>query len=66
MMMGYMRWLKFKGTNFIKDEKGLGTVEIVIITAVLVGLALLFRTQIIEFLNSILGRTFDRADTIFD
>ena len=65
-MMNYMQWLRFRGLKFIRDEKGLGTVEIVIITAVLVGLALLFRTQIIGFLNSILGRTFESADSIFD
>ena len=70
--VAYVQWAKFKEfkglkwLNVIKDEKGLGTVEIVIITAVLVGLALLFRVQIIEFLNSILSRTFDRADSIFD
>lgn len=31
--------------QFIRDERGMGTVEIVIIVAVLVGLALLFREK---------------------
>ena len=48
------------------NEKGLGTVEIVIITAILVGLALLFREQIIQFLNTIIGKIFENAETIFD
>lgn len=49
-----------------ESRKGLGTVEIVIITAILVGLALLFREQILQFLRTILGRTFEHADSIFD
>ena len=54
--------------NFWKEEDGLGTVEIVIITAVLVGLAILFRTTIIAFakniLTSILGQGEQAVDPI--
>lgn len=53
-------------TKLWKDEEGMGTVEIVIITAILVGLALLFREQIISFLNSILEKTFENGDSIFN
>ena len=35
--------------NFIHEEDGLGTVEIVIIIAVLVGVALIFRDSLIKF-----------------
>lgn len=49
-----------------KGEEGMGTVEIVIITAILVGLALLFREQIITFLNNILAKTFESGGGIFD
>lgn len=49
-----------------KNEEGMGTVEIVIITAILVGLALLFREQIITFLNNILAKTFENGNGIFD
>lgn len=41
--------------DFIKEEDGLGTVEIVLIIAVLVGLALLFKKQIVGFVAKILG-----------
>ena len=41
--------------NFIREEDGLGTVEIVLIIAVLVGLALLFRKQIVVFVAKIMG-----------
>lgn len=40
-------------------EKGMGTVEIVIIVAVLVGVALLFRSQITEFVRAATERVFD-------
>jgi len=44
--------------SFIKEEDGLGTVEIVIIIAVLVGLAIIFRKAIFSFLNQILSSIF--------
>jgi Flp pilus assembly pilin Flp len=49
--------------NFFRDEDGMGTVEIVIILAVLVSIALIFRNTIIKFvqdtLKSILGGSGD-------
>ena len=45
--------------NFFKEEDGLGTVEIVIIVAILVGIALIFRTAIIDFVKGILGQIFN-------
>lgn len=41
--------------NFIKDEDGMSTVEIVVLIAILVGLALLFKTSIISFVKKILN-----------
>lgn len=41
--------------SFIKEEDGLGTVEIVLIIAVLVGIALLFKKQIVAFVARIMG-----------
>lgn len=49
--------------RFIKEEDGLGTVEIVVIIAVLVGIALIFRDAIINFVTSIMKGVFD-DDTI--
>jgi len=39
-------------------EEGMGTVEIVIIIAVLVGLALIFRDAILRFANDIMASLF--------
>ncbi|MDP4181413.1 MAG: Flp1 family type IVb pilin [Bacillota bacterium] len=48
--------------SFLKEEDGLGTVEIVIIIAVLVGLAMIFRKAIFNFLNQILKKLFDGSE----
>ncbi len=51
--------------RFFREEDGLGTVEIVIIIAVLVGLALIFRKQIYALVNQIFDRIFGNVgDTI--
>ena len=41
--------------SFWKDEEGLGTLEILLIVAVLIGVALLFRTKITDWVGTILG-----------
>ncbi len=44
--------------NFMNEQDGLGTVEIVVIIAVLVGIALIFRDAIIKFVTSIMESIF--------
>lgn len=44
--------------SFLKEEDGMGTVEIILIIAVLVGIALLFRARIIEFVNNMIEKIF--------
>ncbi|HOV27667.1 MAG TPA: Flp1 family type IVb pilin [Pseudobacteroides sp.] len=48
--------------NFLKEEDGLGTVEIVIIIAVLVGLAIIFREVIFSFLQQLLKKVVEGSD----
>ncbi|UHA72066.1 Flp1 family type IVb pilin [Paenibacillus sp. 481] len=48
------------------EEDGLGMVEIVVIIAVIVVLALVFRTQITEFLTSLISRAKGETDKIFN
>ncbi len=52
------RWKVFKCNN------GMGTVEVVIIVAVLVGVALIFREAIFSFVNDIIGSIFDDSDIV--
>lgn len=49
--------------SFLQEEDGLGTVEIVVIIAVLVGIALIFRDAIIKFVTDIMKNVF-ADDTI--
>jgi Flp pilus assembly pilin Flp len=50
--------------SFLKEEDGLGTVEIILIIAVLVGVALIFRNQLINFVNKVIGKVLPDPDSI--
>lgn len=43
----------------VQEKSGLGTLEIVIIIAVLLSVALLFRDQLTDFANELMGKVFD-------
>lgn len=44
-------WKRFR--EFFTEEDGMGTVEIILIIVVLVGLVLIFREQITEIVNGL-------------
>ena len=48
--------------NFIREEEGMGTVEIVIIIAVLVSVALIFRKAIVGWVTTTIASIFSSAD----
>lgn len=54
-----MKRLYSRVSDALKNCQGLGTVELVVLVVVLIGLALLFRTQITEIMTGIL----DNIDT---
>lgn len=45
--------------GFLKDESGMGTIEIVVIIGVLVALALLFKDGIKKFATGLMDKVFD-------
>lgn len=47
--------------RFMEGEEGFGTVEIVIIIAVLIGIAFIFKKQIYSLVDQIFGRIFNDA-----
>lgn len=47
---------------FTREEDGLGTVEIVIIIAVLVGVALIFRDSLVRFVTTLVNNVFNEKD----
>lgn len=59
-----MRTLYYGIKKFWKDEGGMGVVEVVLITIVLVGLVILFKSQITALVNSILAKMFNQANKI--
>ena len=59
-----MRTLYYGIKNFWEDEDGMGVVEVVLITIVLVGLVILFKSQITALVNSILAKMFNQANKI--
>lgn len=48
--------------KFFMDEEGMGTVEMVLIIAALVSVAIIFRTKIIEFVSSALDSIFSKTN----
>lgn len=42
--------------QFLEEEDGMGTVEVILIIVVLVGLVVLFKNQITEIVESLFGR----------
>lgn len=48
--------------NFLRDEEGMGTVELVLIIAALVSIAIIFRNQIIGFVRNTLTDVFGKAE----
>lgn len=52
---------------YINEEKGMGTIEIVIIIAVLIGLAFLFRTFAVNFFMELTEgiKSNNQIDTLF-
>lgn len=48
--------------NFLRDEEGMGTVELVLIIGALVMVALLFKNTIMDFVNTQMKGIFQRDD----
>lgn len=57
--------MKNKVKSFIKSNKGVNTVEVVIILAIMVGLAIIFREQIGAFANGIMDSIFKDTNVDF-
>ena len=48
-----MKWLREKGRELIWEEDGIGTVEIILILVVLIGIVIIFQKQITNLVNNI-------------
>ena len=63
-MNNIMNNIKREAKKFWNDEDGMGVVEVVLITIVLVGLVVLFKKQITDLVNSVLSKTTNQANKI--
>lgn len=50
--------------DFFREEDGMGTVEIILIIVVLIGLVVIFKKQITSVLNTILRKISSSANSI--
>ena len=63
-MNNTMNNIKREAKKFWNDEDGMGVVEVVLITIVLVGLVVLFKKQITDLVNSVLSKMTNQANKI--
>lgn len=52
--------------KFWNEEDGMGVVEIVLITVVLIGLVIIFKSQITSLVNKLLSKMTSQARTPFE
>ncbi len=50
--------------NFLQEEDGIGTVEVLLILVVLIALVLIFKEQITTLVNNIFSTITDSAGTV--
>ena len=50
--------------NFLVDEDGMGTVEIILIIVVLISLVIIFKSRLTELVESVFDKIVKQANTI--
>lgn len=62
-----MGWASVKKgfRSFWKSDEGLGTLEIILIIAVIIIIALMFKDWIIRLVQNLMGQADSKADEIF-
>lgn len=50
--------------DFLREEDGMGTVEIILIIIVLIGLVIIFKKQITKIVNKLFKRITTQADKV--
>lgn len=59
------RQLKGFGT-FLREEEGMGTVEIILIIVVLIGLVIIFKTQLRSLVEKVFEKITKDSDTVME
>lgn len=50
--------------DFIREEDGMGTVEVILIIVVLIGLVLIFKNQLTQIVNNIFSKISSQSNRI--
>lgn len=50
--------------NFLKEEDGMGTVELILIIVVLIGLVIIFKTQLRSLVESVFEKITKDSNTV--
>ncbi|MCI8738136.1 MAG: hypothetical protein HFI11_14420 [Lachnospiraceae bacterium] len=50
--------------NFLREEDGMGTVEVILIIVVLIGLVIIFKTQLTQIVNNIFEKISSQSSSI--
>lgn len=50
--------------DFIREEDGMGTVEVILIIVVLIGLVIIFKTQLTQIVNNIFSKISSQSNSI--
>lgn len=56
--------MRKKFREFIKSESGMGTVEVILIIVVLIGLVVIFKTQLTQIVNALFTKISTQANSI--
>ncbi len=60
-----MKWIIKTGSDFLKDESGMGVVEIILIIVVLIAMVIIFKDQITSLVNNIWDSINKSAKTVY-
>ncbi len=50
--------------DFLREEDGMGTVEVILIIVVLIGLVIIFKTQLTQIVNDIFEKIASQSSSI--
>ena len=60
-----MKMMRLKGfRDFLKEDDGMGTVEVILIIVVLVGLVIIFKSRITEIVENLFDKITTQTDSV--
>ena len=64
LRIGGKKMTKKTFRNFLREEDGMGTVEVILIIVVLIGLVIIFKTQLTQIVNNIFEKISSQSSSI--